>query len=355
MSRPSLALLRGLLVSAILIPLILAAGTIAPPASIHAAAPSASPTPAATASPGAAATPGSGDSGASTLPIDPGESSASLLQDETTFLQSVPNLSSAVPLSTLPPIKGSVATLESGVISLLGRVQSSSLPTATKSTLLDELQNLNLRLGPALDLQDRIGTLRSDENTLLQARVDAQAAVDKLSAQVQINLDKLRVGVQTTVGADVVASASSLTVTVNGSADTIQAQLGAQVNRLVVNVLTDIDVLHIATLHATADVDTSRLNVNLFALVKKLTLDLNLLLTDLKVTVHADVSATVMAEASLTASLAAEIDGLRVNLTANVDTKLSGLDGLLTTLIDSLNSTLAAATSSLQGIQSQVH
>jgi hypothetical protein len=254
----------------------------------------------------------------------------------------------------LPPIKGSVATLEASVISLLGRVQSSSLSAGTKSTLLDELQNLNLRLGPALDLQDRISTLRSDENTLLQARVDAQAAVDKLSAQVQLNLDKLRVAVQTTVGADAVASASSLTVTVNGSADTIQAQLGAQVNRLVVNVLTDIDVLHIATLHATANVDTSRLNVNLFALVKKLTLDLNLLLTDLKVTVHADVSATIMAEASLTASLAAEIDGLRANLTANVDTKLSGLDGLLTTLINTLNSTLATATSSLQGIQSQV-
>lgn len=348
MARTPSSLYRGLFLAVFLVPLILAAGAVAPPASIHAAAPQA------TAAPTATATASTG--GGSGLPVDTSGFDTSLLQDETTLLQgAIPDLSTAVPLSTLPPIKGSVAALETGVISLLGRVQSSSLPTATKNTLLGELQNLNLRLGPALDVQDQIDTLRSDENVLLQARVDAEAAVDKLSAQVQLNLDKLRVDVQTTVGADVVASVSSLTVTVNGSADTIQAQLGAQVNRLLVNVMTDIDVLHIATLHATANVDTSRLNVNLSALVKKLTLDLNLLLTDLKVTVHADVSATITAEASLTASLAAEVDGLKANLATNVDAKLGGLDGLLTTLIGTLNGALAAASSSLQGIQSQVH
>lgn len=241
---------------------------------------------------------------------------SSLLQDETTLLQSgVPGLNGKVPLSTLPPIKGSVAALETQTIGLLGRVQaSSSLSGATKSALIGQLRNLTLQLGPALDEQDRIETLRAQENVLLQAHADAQASVSKLAARLQVSLNNLRVGVQTAVAANVVAAVGSLTVTVSGSADTVQAQLGAKVNRLLVNVLVDLDVLHIATLNAVANVDTARLNVNLFALVKKLRLDLNLLLTNLKVTIKADVSAAIAAEASLTVSLAAEIDGLKADL-----------------------------------------
>jgi len=281
---------------------------------------------------------------------------SSLLQDETTLLQSgVPGLNGKVPLSTLPPIKGSVAALETQTIGLLGRVQaSSSLSGATKSALIGQLRNLTLQLGPALDEQDRIETLRAQENVLLQAHADAQASVSKLAARLQVSLNNLRVGVQTAVAANVVAAVGSLTVTVSGSADTVQAQLGAKVNRLLVNVLVDLDVLHIATLNAVANVDTARLNVNLFALVKKLRLDLNLLLTNLKVTIKADVSAAIAAEASLTVSLAAEIDGLKADLRTNVDTQLGGLDGLLTSQINALNGTLASVSTTLQGLQGQV-
>lgn len=341
---------RGLLITALLVPLILASGALVPPGSIHAASPSAAatPTPVPTASGGAP--------GDTTTPVDTSGNDPSLMQDETALLQSgLPASSTTVPLSTLPPVKGSVAALATQVIGLLSRVQASSLPTATKNTLLTELQNLIMSLGPALDTQDQVDTLKSDENVLLQARVDGEAAIDKLTAQLRLNLDKLRVDLQTTVDAVVVASVKSLTVTVSGGADTIQAQLGARVNRLLVNLLTDIDVLHIATLHATANVDTARLDVTLSALVKKLTLDLHLLVANLRVAVKADVAATVTAEAALTASLAAEIDGLRAGLAANVDAKLGGLDALLTTLINSLNSTLASTTSSLQRIQARVH
>lgn len=281
--------------------------------------------------------------------------SDSLLDDEMQLLQNgAPGLSSTVPLSNLPPIKGSVAALETQVIGLLSRVQSSSLSTATKNSLISRLLTLNLQLGPALNTVDQIQNLRAQENVLLQARVDAQASIDKLVAQIHIHLDKLRLGLQATVGADVTASVGSLQITVNGSANTIQAQLGANVNRLLVTVIADVDLLQIATLHATANVDTARLSVNLTALVKNLKLNLSLLLTKLSAHIQADVAAALTAEAQLTASLAAEVDGLQADLATNVDAKLGGLDALLASLITSLNATLTDATSTLQSIQSQV-
>lgn len=280
---------------------------------------------------------------------------STLLQDEQTLLSNpIPDLTSGVPLSKVPPVTGSVAGLETTIAGLLGRLQTSSLSPSARDSVTGQLQNLNARLAPALDLQDKIDSLRGQENALLQARLDGQAAIDKINAQIQINLDSLRVNVESTVNADVTASVGTISITVSGGADTIQAQLGAQVNRLLVNVITDIDVLHIATLHATANVDTARLNVTLFAQVKKLRLDLRLLLTNLKVHVRADVAAAITAEASLTISLAAEVDGLKADLAANIDTKISGLDALLTTLINTLNGDIASASSALQGIRTQV-
>lgn len=313
---------------------------------------------AAMAAPTAAPTAAPGDTGGNTTTPPGGDTSGSggsLLQDETSLLSDpIPDLTSGIPMSNVPPITGSVAGLETSIVGLLGRVQASSLSPAARGTVTDALQTLIGGLGPTLDLQDRVDGLRGQENALLQARLDGQAAIDKIDAQIQVSLDRLRVDVESTVNANVTASVGSISVTVTGGADLIQAQLGAKVNRLLVNVVTDIDVLHIATLHATANVDTARLNVNLFAQVKRLRLDLGLLLRALKVTVRADVAAALTAEASLTASLAAEVDGLKADLAANIDTKVGGLDTLLTSLIRTLNGELGATARTLQGLQAQV-
>lgn len=286
--------------------------------------------------------------------VDPSFSS-SLQDDESSLLQSsIPTLSTSLPLSDLPTVNGSVASLSQKVITLLSRVEASSLSASRKATLVNQLENVASGLVPALAQQDQIATLRGDANTLLQSEADAQAAISGLSAQIQLNLNKLRVDVQAAVSANVVASVQSLSVTVSGGADTIQANLGAKVNRLLVNVVLDLDVLHIATLHATANVDTSRLTVTLSALVRKLTLDLGLLLTNLQVGVKADASAGISAEASLTVSLAAEVDGVKADLATNVDTKIGGLDALLTGLIGNLNGVLASTTTTLHQIQSQI-
>jgi len=350
---PSLG--RRLLFACAVVPVVLSAGLGA-----HAATPSRA-VAAALAVAAATAVPTAVTGGANgTTPPDTGGTGtagidSTLLQDEQTLLTNpIPDLTSGVPLSKVPPITGSVAGLETTIAGLLSRLQTSSLSPSARDSVTGQLQNLNARLAPALDLQDKIDSLRGQENALLQARLDGQAAIDKINARIQVSLDKLRVDVEATVNADVTASVRGISITVSGGADTIQAQLGAQVNRLLVNVITDIDVLHIATLHATANVDTARLNVTLFAQVKKLRLDLRLLLTNLKVHVRADVAAAITAEASLTLSLATEVDGLKADLAANIDAKISGLDALLTGLINTLNGDIAAATGALQSIRAQV-
>ncbi len=322
------------------------AGTVTPTTSATGtASPAASRTPAAITTTVPSTTMG----GDSVLP------DTTLLADENAVLGSpLPTLLGALPLSTLPPITGTVAGLETRVLTLTGRVLQSSLSATQKSTLLAQLSTIDTRLQGALASEDRVSGLRDDENALIQAQVDSQAGIDTLAAQIQVNLSDLRANVESTVSSDVVASVGSISITVNGSTDTISATLGAQADRLLVNVIADLDVLHVATLHATANVDTTHLNVTLDALVRKLTLDLNLLLTDLRVSVHADVSAAVSAEASLTVSLAAEVDGLKAALAADTQTKLSGLDNILSPLIDSINGTLASASSDLTAIAAQV-
>lgn len=324
----------------------MAAGTVTPTTrATGTSSPAASRTPAAITTTVPSTTTG-GDS----LPPD-----ATLLADENAILGSpLPTLLGALPLSTLPPITGTVAGLETRILTLTGRVLQSSLSATQKSTLLAQLSTIDTRLQGALASEDRVNGLRDDENALIQAQVDGQAGIDKLAAQIQVNLSDLRANVESTVSSDVVASVGSISITVNGSTDTISATLGAQTDRLLVNVIADLDVLHVATLHATTNVDTTRLNVTLDALVRKLTLDLNLLLTDLRVSVHADVSAAVSAEASLTVSLAAEVDGLKAALAADTQTKLSGLDTILGPLIESINGTLSGASSDLTAIAAQV-
>jgi len=324
----------------------MAAGTVTPTTSATGtSSPAASRTPAAITTTVPSTTTG-GDS----LPPD-----ATLLADENAILGSpLPTLLGALPLSTLPPITGTVAGLETRILTLTGRVLRSSLSATQKSTLLAQLSTIDTRLQGALASEDRVNGLRDDENALIQAQVDGQAGIDKLATQIQVNLSDLRANVESTVSSDIVASVGSISITVNGSTDTISATLGAQTDRLLVNVIADLDVLHVATLHATTNVDTTRLNVTLDVLVRKLTLDLNLLLTDLRVSVHADVSAAVSAEASLTVSLAAEVDGLKAALAADTQTKLSGLDNILGPLIESINGTLSGASSDLTAIAAQV-
>ncbi len=322
-----------------------AAVTLAASATVSPAQ-SASPVPSAIATTVAStATGGSGG-----LPPDP-----TLLADENSLLSApLPNLLGDVPLSSLPPITGSVAGLESRVLSLTSGVLRSNLSGADKSALLARLSSISVQLGDAVAGEDRVNALRDDENALLQAQVDSQVGVDRLVAQVQVTLDALRASVEANVTSDVVASVGSISITVNGSADTISATLGARTDRLLVNVIADLDVLHVATLHARANVDTTRLNVTLNALVRRLKLDLSLLLTNLRVNVHADVSAAVAAEASLTLSLSAEVDGLKAELAADTQSKLGGLDGILRPLIGSINGTLASAASDLAAIARHV-
>jgi len=332
------------------------AASNASPTATVAATPSASatvsPTPSVSPAPSAIATTvaSTATGGGGDLPPDP-----TLLADENSLLSApLPNLLGDVPLSALPPITGSVAGLEARALSLTGRVLSSNLSGADKSALLARLSSIGVQLGDAVASEDRVSALRDDENALLRTQVDSQVGIDRLVAQVQVTLDALRAAVEANVTSDVVASVGSISITVNGSAETISATLGARTDRLLVNVIADLDVLHVATLHATANVDTTRLNVTLNALVRRLKLDLTLLLTNLRVSVHADVSAAVAAEASLTLSLSAEVDGLKADLAADTQTKLAGLDGILRPLIGSINGTLAGAASDLAAIARHV-
>lgn len=286
-------------------------------------------------------------------PIDISAIENQLLQDELSLL-SKPPLSTSLPLLKLPPISGSVARLEARIVGLLRKVRRSHLSAGAKNGLINRLSALTDGLGSALDVQDQIDSLRAEAQLLLQSNLDSQVAIDGLSAQIQVNLDKLRVSVESTATADVTASVGSIAVTVTAGADTIQAQLGAQTNRLLVTVVTDIDLLHIATLHATANVDTSRLNVKLTALIKQLGLDLSLLITNLKVTVHADISASLQAMASLTASLAIEVQGLKADLMTNTTTKLGNITSILSKLIGQLNGTLSSTSQALNVIAGQV-
>ena len=249
-----------------------------------------------------------------------------------------------------PPLNGlSLPTVENQLLSVVGAVAASGLPAATQATLLKGLSGLSSRLQSAEGISRQLDNKNAALAAMVQARHDAMVAVDKIAADLQINLDQLQATINANVNANVDASVGGITLTVKASADTIKADLGAKADRLLVDVVADLDVLKILTLHAKAHVDATRLQVTLHALVEKLTLDLAAVLADLKVLAKADVQAAVAATARLRVNIAAQVNGVRAQVSAGLDsrinlqlTSIAATTGLLNGILSSVSARLSA-------------
>ena len=248
------------------------------------------------------------------------------------------------------PLNGlSLPTVENQLLSVVGAVGASGLPAATQATLLKGLAGLSSRLQSAEGISRQLDNKNAALAAMVQARLDAMVAVDKIAADLQINLDQLQATINANVNANVDASVGGITLTVKASADTIKADLGAKADRLLVDVVADLDVLKILTLHAKAHVDATRLQVTLHALVEKLTLDLAAVLADLKVLAKADVQAAVAATARLRVNIAAQVNGVRAQVSAGLDsrinlqlTSIAATTGLLYGILSSVSARLSA-------------
>ncbi len=162
----------------------------------------------------------------------------------------------------------------------------------------------------------------------------------------------MQANVDATANANVSASVSGITVTVKASADEIKADLGAQADRLLVDITDDLNVIKVVTLHARAHVDTQRLRVTLHALVTKLALDLAGVIKDLKVLATVDAKASLAAQAKLRADITAQVDGVRAQALAGVDTRIQIQKNAITATANRLDGILSSVSSRLTAIQS---
>jgi len=227
-------------------------------------------------------------------------------------------------------------------------------PSVNTTALLKQLAGLSAQLQGAEGVSRQIDNQNAALGLLLQARVDVGASIDKISADLQINLDQLEANVNATVNANVDASVGGITLTVKASADQIKADLGAQADRLLVDIKADLDVIKVVTLHARAHVDAQRLKVTLHALITKLNLDLAAVLRDLKVLAKADVKAALAASARLRANITAQVNGVRAQALAGADGRIRLRQATITALTNRLDGTLSSVSSSLTGIQRQL-
>jgi len=227
-------------------------------------------------------------------------------------------------------------------------------PSVNTTALLNQLAGLSAQLQGAEGLSRQIDNQNAALGLLLQSRVDVGASIDKISADLQLNLDQLEANVNATVNANVDASVGGITLTVKASADQIKADLGAQADRLLVDITADLDVIKVVTLHARAHVDAQRLKVTLHALVTKLNLDLAAVLRDLKVLAKADVKAALAASARLRANITAQVNGVRAQALAGLDGRIRLQQTTITALTGRLDGTLSSVSGSLTGIQRQL-
>jgi len=246
----------------------------------------------------------------------------------------------------------SVTDVESQLLAVSSAVAGANLPAARETQLLNQLAMLSMRLGTAEGVQRRLDTLNQGLDLLLVAQVNTTAAIDRIGADLQINLDHLDASVDATVSANISATVGGITTTVHASADQISADLTAQADRLLVDITADLNVIRIVTLNARAHIDAQRLSVTVRALVTRLALDLNAILRDLNVMARADIHATLAAEARLRAGLSARLDGLRAQVLAGITGRISLQQGQIAQTQATLDAALGSVVSALTSIQS---
>jgi len=246
----------------------------------------------------------------------------------------------------------SVTDVESQLLAVSSAVAGANLSAARKTQLLSQLATLASQLGTAESVQRRLDTQNQGLDLLLVAQVNTTAAIDRIGADLQINLDHLDASVDATVSANISATVGGITTTVHASADQISADLNARADRLLVDITADLNVIRIVTLNARAHVDAQRLSVTVRALVTKLALDLNAILRDLNVMAKADIHATLAAEARLRAGLSARLDGLRAQVLAGITGRISLQQATIARTQATLDADLGSVASALTTIQS---
>ncbi len=264
-----------------------------------------------------------------------------------------PAFSAASASSIAPAATGlSVTDVESQLLAVSSAVAGANLSTDRKTRLLGQLTTLASRLGTAESVQRRLDMLNGGLDLLLVAQVNTTAAIDRIGADLQINLDQLDASVDATVSANISATVGGITTTVHASADQISADLNARADRLLVNITADLNVIKIVTLNARAHIDAQRLSVTVRALVTRLALDLNAILRDLNVMAKADIHATLAAEARLRAGLTARLDGLRAQVLAGITGRISLQQAKIAQTQATLDADLGSVVSALTAIQS---
>ncbi len=246
----------------------------------------------------------------------------------------------------------SVTDVESQLLAVSSAVAGANLSAARKTRLLSQLATLASQLGTAESVQRRLDTQNQGLDLLLVAQVNTTASIDRIGADLQINLDHLDASVDATVSANISATVGGVTTTVHASADQISADLNARADRLLVDITADLNVIRIVTLNARAHVDAQRLSVTVRALVTKLALDLNAILRALNVMAKADIHATLAAEARLRAGLSARLDGLRAQVLAGITGRISLQQATIARTQATLDADLGSIVSALTTIQS---
>ena len=215
-----------------------------------------------------------------------------------------------------------------------------------------ELDRLGAQLEGAEGLQRQLDNQNAALDVLLQAKVDVMAAIDRISADLQINLDQLQLNLDANANANVDASVGGITLTVKARTEQIKADLDANADRLLVDIKADVNLIKIVTLHTTAHVDAQRLAVSLHALVTKLRLDLSAVLTDLRVLARASVKAALAVEARLRVNITAQVNGVRAQVLAGIDGRIHLQLSSIAALAGLLNGILASISNQLFAIQS---
>lgn len=272
-----------------------------------------------------------------------------------TAARSVPVVApQATAVPSAPATGLSVPVVERQMLSVVSQLNGAALSTAQSASLLGQVGRLAAQLQGAEGLQRQLDNKNAALDLLLQAKVDTMASIDKIAADLQINLDQLQVNLDANVNANVDASVGGITLTVKARADEIKADLGAKADRLLVDINADLDVIKVITLHAKAHIDAERLAVTLHALVTKLALDLNAVLKDLKVLAKANVTAALQAEARLRVNITAQVNGVRAQVMAGIDGRISLQQNGIAAATKTLDGILTSVSRSLTAIQSKV-
>lgn len=243
------------------------------------------------------------------------------------------------------------ATVEGQLLDAVSSVQSASLSASRRTAVLDRLGRIGAQLQMAEAIGGQIDRQNAGLNVYLQAQVDAGASIDKISSDLQINLDQLQANIDANANGNITATVGGITVTVKANADQIKADLTASADRLLVDIKANLNVLKLLTLQAQAHVDARRLQASLHANVTQLRLDLNAVLRELKVLAQANVNAALAADASLRVNITAQISGLRAKLLGGINARITTQKATIAVATKRLDGILSTASSQLTAIQ----